>query len=300
MVRAFFLLFLLLGLVACAEDPPAPQARSCTLERKADLPLRTARNFMLAPVSLNGRATLFVVDTGAEASMLTPEAAATLKLPRDPQHGSVLLGVAGPLHTPNVRVSRFAIGGVVRTDQSIGLGELPPFPGLRPIVAGLLGADVLSGYDVDIDLPHGRMALYLTHGCAGFKPWPESITVPLERTRSGLVFVDAIVDGSPVRALLDTGARTTLIARRTASVLGISDTVLDAEPRRIGIGIGLSGIDFRQHRFASLGLPGAMEYDKAANIADMKLPGVDMLLGADFLGPRQFWISYSTNRLFLR
>lgn len=300
MFRALLSLLLLSSLVACAADPPRKIASACTLERKADLPLRNVRNFMLAPVSLNGRLALFVVDTGAEASTLTPQAADALNLPRDSAHGSVLLGISGPIHTQNVHVEEFSVGSVVRTNQSIGLGAMPTFPGLLPPVAGLLGTDVLANYDVELDLPNGRMSLYASHGCAGFTPWPDAIAVPFQRTRSGLAFVDAIVDGISVRALLDTGARTTLLARETAASLGITEAALAHDPMRIGIGIGMGGINFRQHHFAELGLPGAVERDVPANVAELRLPGVAMLLGADYLGPRHVWISYSTNRLFLR
>jgi len=294
-------LLLLATLAACADaPPPGPVARGCTIERATTVALRNARNFMLAPVSLDGRDTLFVVDTGAEASTVTPQAAEALRLPTDQRHGSVLLGIAGPFHTPNVRVRSFALGEVVRADQSLGIGRMPSFPPSVPTVAGLLGADVLSAYDVDLDLPNGRMALYTPRGCAGFVPWPGAVAVPLARTRSGLAFVDAVVDGVTVRALLDTGARTTLLARATAASLGVSQAALAHDPQRVGIGIGLGNIDVRTHRFGELGLPGAMQRNVAANVADIHLPGVEMLLGADYLGARRIWISYSTGRLFLR
>lgn len=295
------LLPLLAGLAACAAPSPGRKlAAGCSLERKAELPLRNVRNFMLTPVDLNGRPTLFVVDTGAEASTLTPQAASTLGLPPDPGHDSLLLGISGPVHAANVRVQRFAVGSVVRADQSIGLGDMPAFPGQQPPVAGLLGADVLADYDVELDLPQQRMSLYKLHDCAGFTPWPGALAVPMVRTRSGLAFVDAIVNGMTVRALLDTGARTTLLARETAVGLGLTPAALAHDPQRTGIGIGMTGIDFRQHRFAELGLPGAVEHDVPANIAELRLPGVEMLLGADYLGPHRIWISYATNRLFLR
>ena len=150
---------------------------------------------------------------------------------------------------------------MVRADQSLSIGRMPGFPPSVPTVAGLLGADVLAAYDVELDLPNGRMALYTPRDCAGFVPWPGAVAVPLARTRSGLAFVDAVVDGVTVRALLDTGARTTLLARATAASLGISQAALAHDPQRIGIGIGLGNIDVRTHRFAELGLPGAMQRD---------------------------------------
>ena len=292
---------LLVTLAACTDaPPPGPLVQGCTVQRAATLPLHDVRNFMLTPVGLDGRVAEFVVDTGAEASTVTPQAAIALHLPRDPSHGSLLIGIAGPFRTPNVRVRRFAIGDIVRTDQSLGLGRMPSLPAHTMTASGLLGADVLAEYDVDLDLPRGRMSLYTARGCAGFTPWPGAVAVPLVRTRSSLVFVDAIVDGTTVRALLDTGARTTLLASRTATDLGLTEQVLARDPQRVGIGIGLGNVAVRQHRFAALGLPGALDRDVAANIADIRLPGVAMLLGADYLGRRRVWISYTTGRLFLR
>lgn len=298
--RALAALLLAAPLAACAAAPPPRRADGCTMERVAALPLHDARNFMLAPVRLNGRAALFVVDTGAEASTLTPQAAQALHLPADPNHGSVLLGISGPVRTHDVRVHRMEIGDVVRTDQTFGLGEMPAFPGQHLPVVGLLGTDVLSQYEVELDLPGGRMSLYVPHGCPAVAPWPDAVAVPFARTRTGLAFVDAVVDGSTVRALLDTGARTTLLARETAASVGVSAAALADDPPRIGIGIGMGNVDFRQHRFAELGLPGALERNMPANVAEMRLPGVAMLLGADYLGPRRLWISYATGRLFLR
>jgi predicted aspartyl protease len=301
MLRALSLLFLI-GLAACAADPPTPGplVHGCTMTRRAELDLHMSRNFMLAPVRLNGMPALLLVDTGAEASTLTPEAAAALHLPRDPKHNSVLIGISGPIRTENVRLHQLVVGDVERRDQSVGVGQMPAFPGQHPAVAGLLGADLLSAYDVDIDVPNRRMTLYSPVACDGFRPWPDAMAVPLMRTRSGLSFVDATVDGRAVRALVDTGARTTLISRHTASLLGVTDAELARDPERRGMGIGRGGIEFRQHLFNELGLPGAMGHDVVANVADLQLPGVQMLLGADYLGARRIWISYSTGRLFLR
>lgn len=295
-------LALSLGLAACAGPVGAPSrlAEGCTLRQKAELPLSDARNFMLAPVRLNGHTAQFVVDTGAETSIITPQAARTLDLPRAPGKGTVLLGISGAVRTQNVLAHDFVVGDTARTDKRLGLGAMPRFPYAHPPVIGLLGADVLAQYDVDLDLPKGRMALYAARGCTRITPWPGAVSVPIIRTRSGLAFVDAVVNGTTVRALLDTGARTTLLARETAAQLGLSAATLARDPSRVGIGIGLADIGVRQHRFTDLGLPGAIEHDVPANVADLRLPGVAMLLGADYLGRRHVWISYATDRLYFR
>lgn len=295
-------LVLSLGLAACAAPVAAPPqtAEGCTLSRRADLPLVDARNFMLAPVRINHHTAQLVVDTGAETSLVTPQAAHALALPRAPGKGTVLLGISGAVRTENVLAHEFVVGDTTRTDKRLGLGAMPSFPHASPPVIGLLGADVLAQYDIDLDLPNGRMALYAARGCTRIMPWPGAVSVPIARTRSGLAFVDVLVNGTTVRALLDTGARTTLLARETAARLGLTPAVLARDPARVGVGIGLVDLGVRQHRFAELGLPGAIDHDVPANIADLRLPGIAMLLGADYLGRRRVWISYATDRLYFR
>ena len=299
-IRALALLALILGPTACTPSSIAELPAGCTLQKRVEVPLRSARNFILATVSLNGRDATMVVDTGAEATTLTPAMVAQLHLPPD-GHGSVLRGVSGNVRSANAKLHRLALGGMILSaDHSVGVGDMPPFPNVHPAVAGLLGADVLARYEVELDVPGGRMALYSVYGCAGYTPWPGSAATPLQRTPTGLAFVAAQVDGRHVRALLDTGARTTLLTRRTAMALGVSEATLAADTSHDGVGIGLGRIVFRQHRFAEIGVAGDLERDMPANIAELNLPGVDMLLGADYLDARHAWISYSTGRLFLR
>jgi predicted aspartyl protease len=294
------LALLMVGLSGCASEAAVRTGGECRLTEAAQVPLRSARNFLLAPVSVNGQPRLFVVDTGAQASTVTPEAADDLALPRDGRRSTTLLGVSGSVRSVNVIVRRFAVGDLLRTDKSFSVGTMPPFPNLQPPVAGLLGADVLADYDVDIDLPRGLMTLYGTNHCQGYIPFAARVSVPLQRADSGLAYLDAMVDGRRVRALLDTGARTTLLSRRTAEVLGVTEAILADDPERKGMGIGMAAIDLHRHRFAELGLPGGLQHDVPIDIADMRLPGVEMLLGVDYLGPQRTWISYSTGRLFVR
>jgi hypothetical protein len=209
--------------------------------------------------------------------------------------------VAGRVTTQDVRLHELTLDGAsFRMEKGVGVGELPGFPGIVPPVSGLLGADVLSRFEVDLDLPAGRMSLYSATGCAGYRPWEGATALPIARERGGLAFVMAQVDGRPVRALLDTGARTTLVTRAAAIGLGVTRATLAGDAQFAGSGVGPGSIAYRRHRFGSLGLPGAMLRDPTVNIADLRLPGVEMLLGADFLGQRRTWISYGTSRLFLR
>jgi predicted aspartyl protease len=289
----------LLGLAACTPQP-AGTADPCAPRRVADLPLQSMRNFLLAPVVLDGRPALFVVDTGAEASIVTPQAVARLHLHRDPDHAMILLGVAGRVRTQNVRVRELRVGGIVAHDASLGVGAIPSFAGTQPPISGLLGADILSRYDVELDVPHRRMALYDPLPCPAHAPLAGATEVPLARTQSGLVFVTALVDGKPVQARLDTGARFTLIKRETAAAMGLDDAALADDPQGIARGVGTGHTTLHRHLFETIGVPGALDRGMPADVAELQLPQTEMLLGLDYLAPYTAWISYSTGRLYLR
>ena len=302
--RSLGLLAALFALAACAASTPAaptPLTLACRPPRRVELALRDVRNFLLVRATLDGKPATLLVDTGAETSTLTPHAVALLHLRRDPAHGRTIAGVAGTVRADIVRLRDLALAGVVVARAlDVAIGDLPSLDGLDPPVAGLLGADVLARFEVDLDLPAARMALYAPGGCAGYLPWPGAAAVPLQKTRSGLAFLDAEVDGSRVRALLDTGARTSLLTREAARGLGVTATMLAGDEARGGSGVGPASLTLRRHRFATFGLPGTLEHNVTVNVADLRLPGIDMLLGADFLGRREVWISYATGRLFLR
>ena len=303
--RALALVAALAALSACAAASDSAglslaEAR-CRPVKRAELKLRQARNFLVVPAMLDGHAATLLVDTGAETTTLTPQAAAPLHLRPDPTRQRTLAGITGNVRSASLTLPELALGGtVVATAQSVSIGDLPSLDGLDPPVAGLLGADVLAKFEVELDLPASRMTLYAPSPCAGYKPWAQAVSVPFQRSRSGLAFLDAEVDGRAVRALLDTGARTSLMTRETALTLGVTPSMLAADQTRTGVGVGGGSATFRRHRFATLGVPGALDRNVAVNVADLHLPGAEMLLGADYLGPRHIWISYATGRLFLR
>jgi predicted aspartyl protease len=298
-LRHFLLATVVLLLAACNGAGLQAYGPQCRVDRKAELPLAVARNFLLTPVKLEGRPAWMVVDTGAETSLLTPEAAEGLAL--DTGHTSDLLGVAGMVHSQNVRVRRFEIGGISGINRSFGVGQIGMISAAQVPVAGLLGTDVLSQFDVELDVPGRRMALYSVSGCNGFVPWGGTASaIPVRFSERGLTFLPLRIDDRPVRALLDTGARVSLMTRRVASTLGVTAWMLDSDPERGGTGVGMNAIELRQHRFDRVELGPLTVRDMAINVAELRLPGVEMLLGADWIGPRQVWISYAQGTIFVR
>jgi Aspartyl protease len=97
--------------------------------------------------------------------------------------------------------------------SSVTVGPLPVNAiGGRP-VAGLLGRDFLSPFDLDLDLSAHRITLYDVRGCdAGFLPWTTPYAaIPASMPMGAALVVQVLVDGRPLRALIDTGASASLI-----------------------------------------------------------------------------------------
>jgi hypothetical protein len=94
---------------------------------------------------------------------VTHGAVANLRLQRDSRNRTIIHGVGGSITTPNARLQSFGISGMVMMDQSAAVG---PASGAALRASGLLGADWLSNFDVDFDLPHRMMTLYCVQGCA--------------------------------------------------------------------------------------------------------------------------------------
>ncbi len=273
---------------------------ACPAVRRAELPITVLRNFLLVPVALDGSKVTMVVDTGAEATTVTPGVVKTLGLARTHSR-TMLLGVGGAVRSGGaVRPHHLEFGGLVHSGLALEVSALPSLRGTERPVAGLLGADVLSAYDIALDLPRRTMTLYAVPACPGFVPpgYEAADGHDLQRVNGGLLFLAARIDGHKVRALLDTGARQSLVARRMATRLGATNQDLSHDPVVRGRGVGARALAFRRHRFEEVQVGGIAVRDMELNVAALPIPGVDMLLGADWLTGHQVWISRAAGRLF--
>jgi predicted aspartyl protease len=301
LIRCLPALLALIGLAGCATAPPE-QSAACRPVPRAELPLTVLRNFLLVPAALDGGKVMMVVDTGAEATTVTPETVQTLGLAWEPS-STMLLGVGGSVQGGGtVRLRHIELGGVKQAGLDLDVGRLPSLSDAGQPVAGLLGVDVLGGYDVELDLPNHTMTLYAVPHCPGFVPpgYDAADGHDLQRIGGGLLFVSVQVDGRSVRALLDTGARSSLVAQRVAAGLGVTENDLAQDQLVPGRGIGADPVAFRRHRFDEVRVGGVAVRDMTVNIAALPIAGIDMLLGADWLTGHKVWISRAAGRLFQR
>ncbi len=279
-------------------------AAPASADRAAAVPLRDEGGFLSIPASSRGRPIRLMLDTGSDAGLITPQAVQALGLARDPGLRIRLHGTGGGGGSAGVaRLSRLAIGGLMLGDVSIPVGALPAAPLLDPPVAGFLGGDVLSRFDLDLDVPAGTLSLYRIDlpslACAPPPTWSgpfEAIALEAHGVRLSL---PATLDGRPIRALFDTGARSHLLSRAAAQRLGVSPAALAADPGGPTPGVDLRDQPYHWHRFASLRIGDETTRSPVLTVAPLSEP-FDMLLGSDGLSGREVGVSYATRQIFLR
>lgn len=291
---------------------PSPGARaraaSCKPTAVAHVPLRNDDLFLSIVLDLDGRKASFIVDTGSEGSLITPEAASVLHLEPDPTHATYIHGPNGRGQlAPNLLIRMLRIGEASLGGRSIPLGALPGLPDIAPPIAGLIGADVLRGFDVELDVPHHRMTLWAlppdARTCGFRPPWPAGsyATIPAQ-PEGALLTVPFTLDGQKGRALVDSGARSHIVSRSFANRLGISDAALARDPGGITSGVDLNARRYHWHHFAALqlGEPGPDNppwRNPVLTVSDVR-PGLDMLLGADWFARHAVWVSYGTGVIY--
>ena len=296
-------LLLLMALIAGAHA-------ACTVEERGAVSFAPAANRILVPLTINGINVNVVLDTGAERSLVTPEAVRRLGLVSDEWVATTMRGVGGIVEHPNADPHSLALGDVplhrhtVTHDISLLVAEMPGSlpPGL--VVDGLLGRDLLSSFDLEFDIRAHRLTLYDVHECSGqFVPWTGGFaTLPAAMPMTKAMIVPVTVDGQRLRALLDTGATSLLILAPGMVRLGLTPEAVAHDPGGVTRGIGPTAPEIHRHSFSSWQVGPELERNPTFWVSRARVvPIVDALLGADWLlAQRRVWISFATGQVFFQ
>ncbi len=281
---------------ACAFSHTAEGA--CVVQTAAELVLREHAGFLTVGASVNDRPVSLLLDTGAESGLVTPEAAQLLNLPPDPERQTWMEGTGGAgAVAPHVLLSGVALEALALPPQSVPVGPLPAIPRVVPPVAGLLGADILAAFDVEIDVQRSRLALHEVYGdCHDPVSWPHW-TAPLRRTGDRLT-VTATLDGRRFEALVDTGALSIALDVDAAAQLGVTVDRLAREPGGVSGGVDMREVPFHWHRFVSFSVGGATLRNPVLTVTTVR-EVTPILLGASWFASHRVWLSYATGRMFI-
>jgi predicted aspartyl protease len=272
----------------------AQPVHDCNLIRVATAPLQQALGVWVVPVDINGTRLRLVLDTGAERTLLTEAAVARIGMLRDPHHQTRTLGIGGQSTAADGRVSSFAIGGAYIAVPSVTVGQFA-------LLDGLLGADVLSAFDVDLDARDARLTLYLPRDCpnAG-PPWREPYfslgKIGREHDR---LLVPIVLDGAAGTAAIDTGAQHTVVSERLAERAGATPADMAHDRQITAHGAGSGQVQVRVHRFRQLRIGPADLVAPLLPVLPMPEGQLDGLVGDDFLAGRRVWLSYASMVVFI-
>lgn len=176
---------------------------------------------ILVPVEINHQGPFqFMLDTGANRTVMTPKLALKLGLEILSSKTIVLSGVTGATRVPTVAVEQVKVGDIVLRNQ-----HLPVADALSSDTDGILGVDALKNTRIVIDFTNNKVSIRNAH----HEGTPDDlIRMPAQFRFGQLLMVKASVDKIPVKAVIDTGS---------ARTLGNSALLarLDSRMRRSGI-----------------------------------------------------------------
>jgi predicted aspartyl protease len=195
-----------LGLVLVACQPvhantPAPIDPPATVATDTDRAMR-----MTVPVTISANGTTtgpyqFIVDTGADRTVVSRELADRLALPAGKT--ATLHSMSGVGDVRTVIVPTLGLAG--RTTENI---NAPALSQVHLGASGLLGIDSLKGRRIIMDFK--RKTLTIAAPGERERIDPDTIVVTAKSRFGQLVLVDASVDGIPITVIIDTGAENTI------------------------------------------------------------------------------------------
>lgn len=203
--RRLILLSLVLAAAAAApgasvaQDPDLPPPPSIVLD------IGTADDRMTVPVSIGTKGPFaFVVDTGAQRTVISRELAGTLGLAAG--RNVRLTAMTGTTNVETVVIPKISVSTIGASSI-----EAPSLESRNLGAPGMLGLDTLQGHALTIDF--GKQTMTLTPSVKRqhyISPMRDEIVVHGKNIYGQLIVSDASYRGRRIRVILDTGSGVTM------------------------------------------------------------------------------------------
>lgn len=224
--------------------PAAADSASAAMERDF-----TGR--VVAPVYVNGQGPFrFIVDTGANRSVMSSSLAQTLGLA--PTGAGEVHSIDGVAPAPLVAVDSIAFQGLRLQSADVPIIESGALLGEH----GVLGVDGMRGHRLRFDFDRRCMEIVPVARRASPENWR---MVRGELRFGNLLLARGVIDGVPIKVLIDTGSDITLANHALRSALG------RARMRRVSMFLATSTT------------MGSQKYsDVALNLPELEMDGVSI------------------------
>lgn len=277
-------------------------AGGCGTKPIGSITVATLNRAPIVTLFANGHPVTLILDTGAEKTVMSPHVAERIGAQRPSiefQRG--IRGITGDLPSHEVELRSFAAGKVAIPWRRILVAPVKMARVFPTPLDGLLGADALSAFDIDLDLPRHQMTFYRKQTCEAAAPnWAGPyVSISTGLSRGERLFFPVQFDGHRLTAVIDTGSQVTVLATSSARALGLTEGQLSQDRSTTTQGIAGEPLNARVHRFAKLEVGALMIRNPEVVVTDLKLNEADIVLGVDFLSSRRLWLSYGSRRIFL-
>jgi predicted aspartyl protease len=159
---------------------------------------------VVVPVMINGQGPFrFIVDTGANHSTISPGLVRTLGLKPAAVPSIMLDGITGTAQVSFVTIDRLQAGDLTIDGTSLPVVWAPVMAGAD----GILGAAGLTEKSLLVDFQRNRVVIARSVEAV---VRAEATKIHALRPTHGLITLETMVGGVPVRAVIDTGSERTL------------------------------------------------------------------------------------------
>lgn len=177
---------------------PAPKVDEST--QTEDVNFKSdGNNRMTVPVRLSGTGPYdFLVDTGANRTVISRELAGRLKLPPGDQeqlHSVTGVSTVSTVVLPDLELTRKAVKNI----------DAPLLESANMGADGILGADSLSTQRVLFDFQGHKLSI-VPSSAPDFRDEPGTIVIKGKRRNGRLILTDALIDGHRLTVVIDTGS----------------------------------------------------------------------------------------------
>lgn len=295
-----------------AEDAP----KACKYVNLRTLPISFSGFRPTIDGSINGKPITMLVDTGAFSTRLFKRAADRLNLTLS-HTGESVVGVGGESFEYNALLKELTIGPLKAERFKVGIiqdvSEGLPYD-------GLVGANILFQRDIEISLAGQYIKFFYPVGCddtflAYWDPNASVVGVRSISDQDPRQVVDVMLNGQKIRALIDTGAPTSVVDIKAATRLGITAQSANVVKAGKDSGIGKNQTDSWIASFDSFSIGDENIKNFKLRVIDIwkaaasDLRSVDqtgalqreepeMILGADFLRAHRLLFAGSQHSLY--
>jgi predicted aspartyl protease len=260
------------------------------------------RGHLLMPAIINGSAQgTFALDTGASSTVITPEFAARVDSLKRGESAHAI-GAHSTTSVEIVRLESLRLGELDIGEGRAVIMDLSHVNGPDMTLDGIVGNNYLDQFDVVIDLADSE-AILLQRGSLSQSADGFVTSVAIGDGHGKLIYLDIMLNGQLMKAILDTGSGRSIINSAGARALGAEfaphETAADGHPGGHRL---LARIDDVSIRLGDA----TLTHDSSLEVRDLSVfssVGSDdepfVLIGTDLLNDRRVGIDYSARRLYL-